>query len=635
MFTQWQLPAPAHLGDGPSQSEENRKRAMVAARTRKHRAKIIEKFGGYEVLKAMNKRHKQAYRERQRLMQAPGDQIELQSSESNAMIATPPFIAHPALIVNDDDTGITEREADLLSDVVGVEFPVDVTTIFWKGLGKRTVAPEVKIGNENYLKNDFENVSYLAGADEASSGNCNLTVLHDVSLEQLSKIQKQDIRRHLAQNQCLLIKGQRTREMIWDTERVCDQLKISPIMTVEAIGNLPKLYGQKQIVTPRLDAVKRESSLRASEETGLIKGEMSFMALETKRLIHPYNKELDQHVILTVQDMMENFHGYEQIRALLEIPVPQIESPVGSLSDEHIWAWSALNKFYPIKHQAVYADVHLQRMWALIHYGGFFTDVHLDADGLVTFAHFELGSKFWGLLRCKSATGKELRDDLVKKIVTLWDSDQCELENDVWNYQRQGDLKMIFGAPGDVFHRIMPPGQLHMVYTPQRSIAIGGHMLLYDCMHLTELARYIHARHGHTSNDDHSGMHRTLVRMMLALPFVVQDPNRVFYFRPLAAHCYMVMEPSEYDLEAQSSSKRKNAKRRRILERGGEAPTEVNDALKVCGIVLRILGFSSKDHLRHYMFNVHAEEAASAYSPGDEVNLRAYLPELLACVDTI
>ncbi|KAK7447755.1 hypothetical protein VKT23_014013 [Stygiomarasmius scandens] len=611
MFTQWQLPVRVHSGDGPSLSEESRKKAMSAARTRKYRAKIREKFGGHEALKAMNKRHKQTYRERQRLKAAScvqdgariGIQTEPESSPSHTTTVTPLSIPHPALIVDEehdlpDDTLMTamnEREADLLGGVVGVEFPVDVTTILWKGLGKRTVAPEVKIESENYLKNDFENASYLASADEASSVNCNLTVLHDLSLDQLSKSQKRDIRGHLAQNQCLLIKGQRTRGMVWDVEGTCNHLKISPMMTVEAI-----------------DAVKRERSLRASEKTGLI-------------------KELDQHVVLTVRDMMENSNNHEQIRALLEIPVPQIESPMG---DEYVWAWSALNKFYPMKHQMVYADVHLQRMWALIHYGGFFTDVHIDADGLVTFAHFELGFKFWGLLRCKSVTGKELRDDLVKKTVALWDSGQSEQGNDEWNYQTQADLKMIFGAPGDVL--IMPPGQLHMVYTPQRSIAIGGHMLLYDCMHLTELARYIHARHGHTSNDDHSGMHRTLVRMMLALPFVVQDPDRAFYFRPLAAHCYMVMEPSEYDSKVQSSSKRKNAKRRRALKKGlGEVPAkEGSDALKVCGVVLRAIGLSGEDYLRRYMFNLHAEEATSVYSPGDEVDLRGHLPELLACVDT-
>lgn len=67
--------------------------------------------------------------------------------------------------------------------------------------------------------------------------------------------------------------------------------------------------------------------------------------------------------------------------------------------------------------------------------------------------------------------------------------------------------------------RIQPPGTLHTVYTPQRSIATGGSYLSYDTMHLTEFSMRVDASHGLlVSIQDGGASIFTLLRMVLALP---------------------------------------------------------------------------------------------------------------------
>lgn len=64
----------------------------------------------------------------------------------------------------------------------------------------------------------------------------------------------------------------------------------------------------------------------------------------------------------------------------------------------------------------------------------------------------------------------------------------------------------------------MPPHLAHAVYTPSLTFAAGGHMLLYDCLHLTEQARLTDTRYGETAtNTNHDGVDCMLYRMCIAL----------------------------------------------------------------------------------------------------------------------
>lgn len=69
--------------------------------------------------------------------------------------------------------------------------------------------------------------------------------------------------------------------------------------------------------------------------------------------------------------------------------------------------------------------------------------------------------------------------------------------------------------------RILPPGLVHAVYTPTASFSTGGHFYNYNCMHLTELSRFIDAELATTAtNQDMEHALETLRRMVIAIPFL-------------------------------------------------------------------------------------------------------------------
>jgi len=71
-----------------------------------------------------------------------------------------------------------------------------------------------------------------------------------------------------------------------------------------------------------------------------------------------------------------------------------------------------------------------------------------------------------------------------------------------------------------------------MVYTPVRTIASGSHLLPWETMHLTEISRHMDRFYSSTAtNAEHTSVHRTLCRMVIALPIIVESRSRLFQFR--------------------------------------------------------------------------------------------------------
>lgn len=64
----------------------------------------------------------------------------------------------------------------------------------------------------------------------------------------------------------------------------------------------------------------------------------------------------------------------------------------------------------------------------------------------------------------------------------------------------------------------MPPGAWHMVYTPVRTVATGGHLFLYDTMHFTEMSRWFDNTHAReVTNTTHIAAFDTLCLMTIQL----------------------------------------------------------------------------------------------------------------------
>lgn len=62
----------------------------------------------------------------------------------------------------------------------------------------------------------------------------------------------------------------------------------------------------------------------------------------------------------------------------------------------------------------------------------------------------------------------------------------------------------------------MPPGAWHMVYTPVRTLATGGHFYTYETLHLTEMSRAFDRKHAReVTNTTHVSSFPTLCAMMI------------------------------------------------------------------------------------------------------------------------
>ena len=68
-----------------------------------------------------------------------------------------------------------------------------------------------------------------------------------------------------------------------------------------------------------------------------------------------------------------------------------------------------------------------------------------------------------------------------------------------------------------VYLRIQPPGLFHLVYTPVKTIAIGGHFLSEDTMHLTLISRLLVSENeGQATNGYLEETLRSIAHLLLA-----------------------------------------------------------------------------------------------------------------------
>ncbi|KAG2083674.1 uncharacterized protein F5147DRAFT_660105 [Suillus discolor] len=109
-------------------------------------------------------------------------------------------------------------------------------------------------------------------------------------------------------------------------------------------------------------------------------------------------------------------------------------------------------------------------------------DISLAQTSLPDQLRMEVGMKFWVVFR--PIDRHDDRKHLQEIAIKLGDF----TENEVW-IQANCHAEVITIMPGDTL--IIPPGQLHAVYTPVASFATGGHFYHLEYMHLTEISRYL------------------------------------------------------------------------------------------------------------------------------------------------
>jgi len=93
-------------------------------------------------------------------------------------------------------------------------------------------------------------------------------------------------------------------------------------------------------------------------------------------------------------------------------------------------------------------------------------------------------------------------------------------------------LLAIYGS----HYRIQPPGAWHTVYTPTKGMTTGGHLWIYEALHLTEISHTYDDsvdqegvfRGNYATNETHVA-DRQIIRMMLALPDLVFLRGEIFF----------------------------------------------------------------------------------------------------------
>ena len=86
-----------------------------------------------------------------------------------------------------------------------------------------------------------------------------------------------------------------------------------------------------------------------------------------------------------------------------------------------------------------------------------------------------------------------------------------------------------------MLHRLQPPTRIHQVYTLENSIFTGGHFMMLDDMHLTEITRVCAAYTSQSlTNASHQGCIRLLGRIALAILFDYRESGE-FHNRDLTS----------------------------------------------------------------------------------------------------
>ncbi|KAJ8690928.1 hypothetical protein PTI98_010546 [Pleurotus ostreatus] len=180
--------------------------------------------------------------------------------------------------------------------------------------------------------------------------------------------------------------------------------------------------------------------------------------------------------------------------------------------------------------------------WKLVTSAGFLTHPHHDAGGLSTWVTMKSGMKIWGILRPKVFTEEGI--DFETGTRRFLSATEAILNAE--SIKDHADLFILMLTPGAVL--LQPPGFLHLVYSPIRSIALGGHFLTHDSLHLTAWSRRIeHSIGTFSTNAEHPCVERYLARMMLCLEFEAGQSRPC---KPLLALALMILDYQSFTHES-------------------------------------------------------------------------------------
>ncbi|KAF9456891.1 hypothetical protein BDZ94DRAFT_1314719 [Collybia nuda] len=219
---------------------------------------------------------------------------------------------------------------------------------------------------------------------------------------------------------------------------------------------------------------------------------------------------------MTLADFFAKIPDHNDIRFILDIPaadkwMPKIISRLNNGQKAHVGTRGIVPEI------CTSIEMLDSENRDLIHSAGTHTMEHHAAEGLCTFVYMKTGAKMWGIVIpdgfSEAQTEEKLKELNDQFICPRWWEDSPQSWALPWE-EMGGKVYTIIACPGSPV--IMPPGMWHLVYTPVRTVACGGHFYNYDTLHLTEVLRhYDKTRANQVTNTTHISTYRTLCQMML------------------------------------------------------------------------------------------------------------------------
>ncbi|KAL0566694.1 hypothetical protein V5O48_015308 [Marasmius crinis-equi] len=288
------------------------------------------------------------------------------------------------------------------------------------------------------------------------------------------------------------------------------------------------------------DIVERErNALRGGDDTNDedLKYERAINpTLGEKRWYLPTSNNRSERLNMTVDSFILGI-SKGKVLCILDFPTTS-KKGIPFCALDHID--EAMNNTKWLGEHATWRDL----TWGLIHAGQVITWWHHDADGKVTVVNAETGAKIWTLF-----------------IPNAWLSSQEVQEVNRWMAERKerlpkenlGKIVNVLLLPGDTL--FMPPGMLHMVYTPVPSIFRGSSFWNINTLHLTALSLKEDSLAGEAlTNVDHDYklVFDAILRLVLSVPFMDNFEIRksftyLMYDLLINAQDYMSVYRSESD----------------------------------------------------------------------------------------
>lgn len=182
------------------------------------------------------------------------------------------------------------------------------------------------------------------------------------------------------------------------------------------------------------------------------------------------------------------------------------------------------------------------RVWVILHQPLYHTYIHHDASGTGTWMSIASGNKFWIFAIPKNDAQCTSLDALHTR------NSQYMLSEDdhgkwLYAYPQESERFCIFGKCGDMMcvnilffslfvceifaHRFQPPNAWHEVYTPSKSVTVGGHYYTYDTLHLSDAVRHFDIIKPGMTNQHHTSSQLTMSSMLVYM--ISLGPRRKSY----------------------------------------------------------------------------------------------------------